>query len=54
LNASARPPFSRLWYDQYGREGYKKADELSPDLLDCDAARSYIAVQRRDGIPDED
>ena len=41
-------------YDQYGREGYKKADELFAGLLDCDDARSYIATQCRDGIPDED
>ncbi len=41
-------------YDQYGKEGYKKADELFEGLLDCDEARSYVAAQRRDGIPDED
>jgi hypothetical protein len=39
-------------YDQYGKEGYKKADELFNGLLDCDVARSYVAVERRDGIPD--
>ena len=41
-------------YDQYGKEGYKKADELFNGLLDCDDARSYVARERRDGIPDED
>jgi hypothetical protein len=41
-------------YDQYGKEGYKKADELFTGLLDCDVMRSYVAVERRDGIPDED
>ena len=39
-------------YDQYGKEGYKKADELFNGLLDCDVARSYVAVERRAGIPD--
>lgn len=41
-------------YDQYGREGYQKAEELFAELVDCDEARSYVATQRRDGIPDED
>jgi hypothetical protein len=41
-------------YDQYGKEGYKKADELFEGLLDCDVTRSYVAVERRDGIPDEE
>ncbi len=41
-------------YDQYGKEGYKKADELFRGLLECDDARSYVATERRDGIPDED
>ena len=41
-------------YDQYAREGYKKAEELFSDLLDCDEARSYVARQRWDGIPDEE
>lgn len=40
-------------YDQYGKAGYKKADELFDGLLDCNDARSYIATERRDGIPDE-
>lgn len=40
-------------YDQYGKEGYKKADELFTGLLDCDDARSYVAAERRDGIPDD-
>jgi hypothetical protein len=40
-------------YDQYGKEGYKKADELFVGVLDCDDARSYIAMERRDGIPDD-
>jgi hypothetical protein len=40
-------------YDQYGKAGYKKADELFNGLLDCNDARSYIATERRDGIPDE-
>jgi len=38
-------------YDQYGKEGYKKADELFDGLLDCDDARSYIATERRAGEP---
>lgn len=41
-------------YDQYGEAGYAKADELFHGLLDCDDARSYVATERRDGIPDED
>ena len=41
-------------YDQYGREGYQKAQELFTGLVDCDEARTYVATQRRDGIPDED
>jgi hypothetical protein len=40
-------------YDQYGKEGYKKGDELFVGLVDCNDARSYIAVERRAGIPDE-
>lgn len=41
-------------YDQYSAEGWKKAEELFTGLLDCDEARSYVAVRRYDGIPDED
>lgn len=41
-------------YDQYGKAGYKKADELFGGLLDCNDARSYIAAERRDGIPDDE
>jgi hypothetical protein len=41
-------------YDQYSTEGYKKANELFAGLVDCDEARSYNAVQRRDGIPDDE
>jgi hypothetical protein len=54
--ATSYPNYEALGedYDQYGREGYKKADELFSGLVDCDEARSYVATQRRDGIPDED
>ena len=41
-------------YDQYASAGYKKADELFMDLLDCDEARSYVAAERWDGWPDEE
>jgi len=41
-------------YDQYGKEGYKKADELFDGLVDCNDARSYIVTERRDGIPNND
>jgi hypothetical protein len=40
-------------YDQYGSEGYEKADELFTGVLDCDSARSYNAVQRRAGSGDD-
>jgi len=41
-------------YDQYSKGGYEKGQELFGGLLDCDESRSYNAMQRRDGIPDED
>jgi len=41
-------------YDQYGREGWKKAEELFEGLLDCDDARVYNLVELRDGIEDEE
>lgn len=37
-------------YDQYGRDGYRKAGELFGGVLDCDDARVYNAEERRDGM----
>lgn len=41
-------------YDQYGKEGWKKAEELFGGLLDCDDARVYNVLELRDGITDEE
>ena len=40
-------------YDQYSGGGYAKAQELFGEVIDCDTARAYNALQRRDGFPDE-
>jgi hypothetical protein len=48
LIVSARPPLSILWYDQYGREGYKKADEQGVSLP-CSRLRRKAAAL--DGTP---
>ena len=41
-------------YDEYGKEGWKKAEELFEGLLDCDDARVYNLMELRDGITDEE
>lgn len=41
-------------YDQYAKGGHEKALELFGGLLDCNESRVYNAIQRRDGIPDDD
>lgn len=41
-------------YDQYGQEGYKKAEELFAGKVKCNDARSYIATERRAGMPESE
>ena len=41
-------------YDQYAQGGHEKAGELFGGVIDCDEARAYNAVTKRDGIPEDD
>ncbi len=40
-------------WDQYSESGWKKADELFAGKLACDAARVYLATNRRMAEDDE-
>lgn len=41
-------------YDQFGKEGYKKAGELFRGLVKCDDSRVYNATLRRNSFPDDE
>jgi len=40
-------------YDQYGKGGYAKAEELFNGLLECNEARVYNASARREGMSED-